>query len=598
MRTHTCGELRGANVGEDVVLCGWLHQRRDLGGLLFLDLRDHYGLTQVVVRPGVELGLDLAHTQKETVLRLQGRVLARSSDTVNHDLDTGEIEVEATAASVLGPSDPLPFSVFPEEPAPEDTRLRYRFLDLRRSRMHRNIELRSLVIAGLRDRMRSHGFLEIQTPTLTASSPEGARDYLVPSRMHPGKFYALPQAPQQFKQLLMTSGFDRYFQIAPCYRDEAARADRSPGEFYQLDIEMSFVEQEDVFEVVEQVLHDLFAEFRPDAETTPLPFPRIPYDEALEKYGTDKPDLRIPLEMRDVTAAVSGSGAKAFETAYAAGLRVPAPGFSRAAMEALDGFVKDEGGKGLAWLTVEDDGSLKGPLGRHMSEPSQAAVVQALGAQPQDAVFLIADDDRREAQRLLGAVRVRVAEELGLVEQGTFRFCWVVDFPMYERDPETGEIAFSHNPFSMPQGGMDALENEDPLRIRAFQYDIVCNGIELSSGAIRNHRPDILYRAFEIAGYPGEEVDRQFGALGRAFALGAPPHGGIAPGVDRIVMLIADEPNIREVIAFPMNQRAQDPLMGAPARVEDARLKELNLALIVPPEEDADEADDPGAEPG
>jgi aspartyl-tRNA synthetase len=583
MRTHTCGALRSDDVGEEVALCGWLHTRRDLGGLLFLDLRDHYGITQIVVRPGS--GLELAHTPKETVLRIEGRVIARSPETVNAQLATGEVEVEALRASVLGSSSELPFPVFPEEPSPEDTRLRYRFLDLRRSRMHANIELRSQVIAGIRGRMQRHGFLEIQTPTLTASSPEGARDYLVPSRLHPGQFYALPQAPQQFKQLLMTAGFDRYFQIAPCYRDEAARADRSPGEFYQLDIEMSFVEQEDIFEVVEDVLHDLFLEFAPDATVPPPPFPRIPYDTAFEKYGTDKPDLRIGLEMQDLTAALSQSGIRALEAGYVAGLRLPTPQLSRAALERLDELARSDGAKGLAWFVVEDSAALRGPLARHMPADLQSELASSMHARTGDVLLLIADDDRREAQRLLGNLRVHLGQELGLIEQGVYRFCWVVDFPMYELDPETHRVVFSHNPFSMPQGGMDALSGSDPLAVKAFQYDIVCNGCELSSGAIRNHRPDILYRAFEIAGYAKAEVDEQFGALGRAFALGAPPHGGIAPGIDRIVMLIAGEPNIREVIAFPMNQRAQDLLMGAPSVVDDARLRELNLALLAPPAE-------------
>lgn len=582
MRTHTCGELRADQVGENVALTGWVHNRRDLGGVLFLDLRDHYGITQVLVRPAS--GLDLAHVPKETVLRIEGRVAARPAETVNAAIETGEIELEAVRAEVLGPASPLPFTIFPDEDAPEETRLRYRFLDLRRTRMHENIMLRSKIIASLRERMQKLGFLEIQTPTLTASSPEGARDYLVPSRVHPGTFYALPQAPQQFKQLLMVAGFDRYFQIAACYRDEDARADRSPGEFYQLDMEMSFVEQEDVFEVLEEVLHGLFTELRPNWKTTQPPFPRIAYDDAMERYGSDKPDLRIPLEMRDVTDVFAGSGVRALEAGHVSALRIPKPQLSRSDMDRFDAFAREQGAGGLAWFLVEPYSILRGPLARHIAPELHRAAIAALGAEEGDALLMISHADRTTARKLLGAVRVHVGNALRLIETETYRFCWVVDFPMYERDEETGAIEFSHNPFSMPQGGLEALETMDPLEIKAFQYDIVCNGYELSSGAIRNHRPDILYRAFEIAGYTREQVDERFGALGRAFQIGAPPHGGIAPGIDRIVMLLADEPNIREVIAFPMNQRAQDVMMGAPAAVEDARLKELNLSLIRRPD--------------
>ena len=589
MRTHTCGELRTAHVGERVALTGWVHNRRDLGGVLFLDLRDHYGITQILVRD--DSGLDLAHIPKETALRIEGDVLARAASTVNDTLPTGEIEVQAAGAEVLGPAGPLPMPVFPETEAPEETRLRYRFLDLRRSRMHDNIVLRSTIIASIRERMQGHGFMEIQTPTLTASSPEGARDYLVPSRVHPGTFYALPQAPQQFKQLLMVSGFDRYFQIAVCYRDEDARADRSPGD-HQLDIEMSFVEQEDVFEVVEDVLHGLFKDLKPEWETAPLPFPRLAFEDAMERYGTDKPDLRIDLQMRDVTEVFAGSEVRALTAGHVSALRVPKPELSRAGMDKLDAFARELGAGGLAWFFVEPGATLRGPLAKHLAPEIQQATIAALDAEEGDALLMISDADRSTARKLLGAVRVQVGETLGLVEQDVYKFCWVVDFPMYERDEETGEIGFSHNPFSMPQGGLDALNTMDPLDIKAFQYDIVCNGYELSSGAIRNHRPDILYRAFEIAGYSNAQVDERFGALGRAFSVGAPPHGGIAPGIDRIVMLIADEPNIREVIAFPMNQRAQDVMMGAPAVVDEARLKELNLALLRPPEADEAPADD------
>jgi aspartyl-tRNA synthetase len=584
LRTHTCGELRVSDAGSDVVLAGWLHNRRDLGGVLFIDLRDHYGITQIVVHPEAGLHLDLAHMQKETVLRVEGGVTARSPDTVNPAMPTGEIEVEVRAAGVLGPAEPLPLNVFPEDDPPEDTRLRYRFLDLRRSRMQRNIVLRAETIASIRRRMTEHGFLEVQTPTLTASSPEGARDYLVPSRLYPGNFYALPQAPQQYKQLLMASGFDRYFQIAPCYRDENARADRSPGEFYQLDVEMSFVEQEDVFRVVEDVLHGVFRDIRPDREATPTPFPRIPYDTAMERYGTDKPDLTNPLTMCDVTAVLAGSGIRAFEGEVSA-LVVPAEhAMSRSQVGGHEEFVRELGAGGLASLVVEPDGGVKGPLARHMPDAVRDALIERVGTKAGETIFLVSDRDRDTARRYMGALRDRLGEQLGLLETGVYRFCWVVDFPMYELGRETGEIEFSHNPFSMPQGGLEALNEQDPLDVKAFQYDIVCNGVELSSGAIRNHRPDVMYRAFEIAGYSAQDVDQRFGALGRAFRYGAPPHGGIAPGLDRIVMLLADEPNIREVIAFPMNQRAVDPLMGAPAPATPEQLRELHLKVDGPVE--------------
>jgi aspartyl-tRNA synthetase len=576
LRTHTCGALRIADVGSNVALAGWLHNRRDLGGVAFIDLRDHYGLTQIVVRQGVNK--DLVRLGKETVIRIVGRVVARDSVNVNGDLDTGAVEVVAEEVEILGPAEPLPFTVFPEEEVPEETRLRYRFLDLRRSRMHRNIVLRSRIIASLRTRMQEEGFLEIQTPTLTASSPEGARDFLVASRVHPGNFYALPQAPQQFKQLLMTSGFDRYFQIAPCYRDEAARADRSPGEFYQLDLEMSFATQEDVFEVVERVLGGLFAEIRPDRQVTPIPFPRIPYSEAMATFGTDKPDLRNPLRMSDATDILGGGAVDAFAGRHVIGMALRGQEIGRSQLDRFGTYAKDIGAAGLAWFVVQEDQALRGPLAKFFDRAAQESIVKHFEVQPGDTILIIAHKDRPKAQKHLGLLRTHVGETLGLLEDA-FRFCWVVDFPLYERNEETGGVDFSHNPFSMPQGGLHALDTLDPLDVMAWQYDVVCNGYELSSGAVRNHRPDIMYRAFEVAGYSRAEVDERFGALGRAFRLGAPPHAGIAPGIDRIVMLLADEPNIREVIAFPMNQRAQDLMMGAPAPATKEQLGELQLAL-------------------
>jgi aspartyl-tRNA synthetase len=584
LRTHTCGELRLSDVGKRVALTGWLHNRRDLGGVAFVDLRDHYGITQIVSRAGLDP--DPAQLPKESVLRVTGEVLARTPATINGQLDTGEIELTADTIEVLGPSGPLPLSVFPQDDAPEATRLHYRFLDLRRQRMHRNIELRSQVISSLRRRMDGEGFLDLQTPTLTASSPEGARDYLVPSRVHPGKFYALPQAPQQFKQLLMASGYDRYYQIAACYRDEDARADRSPGEFYQLDVEMSFVEQDDVFEVIERVMHGVFHQFRPECAID-TPFPRIPYETALERYGTDKPDLRIALTMRDATDVLAGAGVRALSAGHVSAMRVPGlPTLTRSQLDRYDEFVRDLGAGGLAWFIVEEGGdTLRGPLAKRLDTDFQRKLVAHLDAQADDAMLLIADADKTRARRLLGSLRTHLGTALDLIEPDAFRFCWIVDFPMYERNEDSGGIEFSHNPFSMPQGGLDALNTMEPLDILAWQYDIVCNGYELSSGAIRNHHPDIMYRAFEIAGYSRHEVDERFGALARAFKLGAPPHGGIAPGIDRIVMLIADEPNIREVIAFPLNQRAQDLLMGAPAPASAQQLRELHLRVVdVPPD--------------
>lgn len=582
-RTHTCGELRPSHAGQTVRLSGWVHNRRDLGGLLFLDLRDHYGLTQLMIPKDAEFLDAMSRLPKETVIRIDGEVVAREPQNVNAKLPTGGIEVIVRSYEVLGPVQEagLPFSVFPEEEVPEESRLRYRMLDLRRSKLHANILLRSRVIAAIRRRMTEMGFNEYQTPILTSSSPEGARDFLVPSRLHPGKFYALPQAPQQFKQLIMVSGFDRYFQIAPCFRDEDARADRSPGEFYQLDVEMSFVTQDDVFAAMEKLFTGLFPEFRPDWKMTPAPFPRIPYAEAMLKYGSDKPDLRIPLEIRDGSEFFAGGHFGAFADKTVRMLPVPnCADKPRKFFDTLDARVKAEGLGGLAWITVQPDGSFKGSIAKFITPEIAPGIMAKCGAGAGHAIFFAADKDIAKLCRVLAGIRTTLGQDLGMVEPNCYKFCWITDFPMFELDDE-GKVTFSHNPFSMPQGGMDALMTKNPLEIKAFQYDIVCNGVELSSGAIRNHRPEIMYRAFELAGYSREVVDRKFGGMINAFKLGAPPHGGIAPGVDRIVMLLADEPNIREVIAFPMNQRAQDLMMGAPSEVTEKQLRELHIKMDV-----------------
>ncbi|MFH8367848.1 aspartate--tRNA ligase [Streptomyces sp. NPDC018031] len=582
-RSHTCGELRAADVDTDVRLSGWLHNRRDLGGILFIDLRDHYGLVQLVARPGTAANEALSHLTKETVVRIDGRVVSRGADNVNPELPTGEIEVEVADVEVLGAAGQIPFTINAEDGVNEERRLEYRFLDLRRERMHRNIMLRTAVIRSIREKMTALGFNELATPILSATSPEGARDFLVPSRLHAGKFYALPQAPQQFKQLLMIAGFDRYFQIAPCFRDEDARADRSPGEFYQLDMEMSFVEQEDVFQVIEKVMTDLFEEFGGGRHVT-SPFPRIPFREAMLKYGSDKPDLRAKLELVDVSEVFAGSGFKAFAGKHVRALAVPDTADQpRKFFDQLGEYAVAQGAKGLAWVRVGDDGSLSGPIAKFLTEADVAALTEALGLKPGSAVFFGAGEFD-EVSKIMGAVRVEAAKRAGHFEENVFRFCWIVDFPMFEKNEDTGQIEFSHNPFSMPQGGLEALNTKDPLDILAWQYDIVCNGVELSSGAIRNHEPDVMYRAFEIAGYSNEDVEREFGGMLRAFKFGAPPHGGIAPGVDRIVMLLADEPNIRETIAFPLNGNAQDLLMGAPSEVDETRLRELHLSLRKPPQ--------------
>ncbi|MDI3420949.1 aspartate--tRNA ligase [Streptomyces luteolus] len=577
-RSHNCGELRATDVGSDVRLSGWLHNRRDLGGILFIDLRDHHGLVQLVARPDTAGFEALDKLSKETVVRIDGKVISRGAENVNPELATGEIEVEVGEVEVLGAAQQLPFQINQDDGVGEERRLEYRFLDLRRERMHKNIMLRTAVISAIRHKMTALGFNEMATPILTATSPEGARDFVVPSRLNPGKFYALPQAPQQFKQLLMISGFDRYFQIAPCFRDEDARADRSPGEFYQLDVEMSFVEQEDVFQPIEQLMTELFEEFGNGRHVT-SPFPRIPFRESMLKYGNDKPDLRAQLELVDITDIFADSGFKAFAGKHVRALPVPdTAGQSRKFFDGLGEYAVEHGAKGLAWVRVGEDGSLSGPIAKFLTETDVEELTKRLSLAPGHAVFFGAGEFD-EVSKIMGAVRVEAAKRAGHFEEGVFRFCWIVDFPMYEKDEDTGRIDFSHNPFTMPQGGMKDLEEKDPLDILGWQYDIVCNGIELSSGAIRNHEPDIMLKAFEIAGYDRETVEAEFAGMLRAFRFGAPPHGGIAPGVDRIVMLLADEPNIRETIAFPLNQNAQDLMMGAPTVLDEARLKELNISL-------------------
>ncbi|MDE2356432.1 MAG: aspartate--tRNA ligase [Alphaproteobacteria bacterium] len=587
-RTHTCGALRADNSGEAVRLSGWIHRKRDHGGLLFVDLRDHYGLTQLVAEPDTPGFETLTRLRAESVVRVDGAVVARDAEAVNPGLATGEIEVRVSAVEVLGEASDLPLPVFGEPDYPEEIRLRYRYLDLRRETLHRNIVLRSRVIDSIRRRMIDQGFLEFQTPILTASSPEGARDFLVPSRLHPGKFYALPQAPQQFKQLLMVSGFDRYFQIAPCFRDEDLRADRSL-EFYQLDLEMSFVTQADVFAAMEPVFHGLFTEFAGGKRVTGRPFPQIPYREAIAKYGTDKPDLRNPIVMQDVSEHFRGGGfgvfARLLETPGHAVWAIPAPGGgSRAFCDRMNAWAQGEGQPGLGyvfWRPSEegkDEEGGAGPIARNLGPERVAALAAQLGLGVGDAAFFVAGDPKA-FYKFAGAARTRVGTELGLVDEDQFAFCWIVDFPMYERDEETGKIDFSHNPFSMPQGELEALNSQDPLEILAYQYDIVCNGHELCSGAIRNHRPDVMLRAFEIAGYDQATVERDFAGMLSAFRHGAPPHGGMAPGIDRIVMLLAGQSAIREVIAFPMNQQGQDLLMNAPSPVREAQLQELNIRL-------------------
>ena len=585
-RTHTCGALRSSDTGASVRLSGWIHRKRDHGGLVFVDLRDHYGLTQLVLHPETP-GFNLVERLRaESVIRVDGEVIARDKEAINPNLPTGEIEIRVREVAVLSEASELPLPVFGEPDYPEEIRLKNRHLDLRRDTLHRNIVLRSKVIQSIRNRMIDQGFLEYQTPILTASSPEGARDFLVPSRLHPGRFYALPQAPQQFKQLLMVSGFDRYFQIAPCFRDEDLRADRSL-EFYQLDVEMSFVTQEDIFAAIEPVMHGVFEEFAGGKPVTPYPFPRIPYRECMAKYGTDKPDLRNPIQMQDVSEHFRGAGfglfARILENPKNAVWAIPAPGGgSRAFADRMNSWAQGEGQPGLGyifWREGEEGGA--GPIAKNIGPELTDKIRDQLGLKIGDAAFFVAGDPKVFA-KFAGIARTKVGTELNLVDENRFEFVWIVDFPMFELNEETGKVDFSHNPFSMPQGELEALETKDPLDILAYQYDIVCNGYELCSGAVRNHLPEIMLKAFATAGYGPEVVEEQFGGMLNAFRHGAPPHGGLAPGIDRIVMLLAGETAIREVIAFPLNQQGQDLMMNAPSAVEDRQMKELHIRAVPP----------------
>ncbi|WP_299374069.1 aspartate--tRNA ligase [uncultured Kiloniella sp.] len=589
-RSHNCAELRLSDEGQQVRLSGWVHRKRDHGQLLFVDLRDSFGITQCVVDVSSPLFEMLENTRVESVITVTGDVVTRTAETINGALPTGEIEVRVRELEIQSRAEVLPLQVNSDEDAGEDTRLRYRYLDLRREKMVKKLKLRSGVISSLRRRMIEQDFMEIQTPILTASSPEGARDFLVPSRIHPGKFYALPQAPQMFKQLLMVGGVDRYFQVAPCFRDEDSRADRSPGEFYQLDFEMSYVTQDDVFNAIEPVLHGVFEEFAEGREVSPYPFVRIPYAESMAKYGSDKPDLRNPIIINDVTEAFRGSSFGIFARAIEGGnvvRAIPAPGTAgnpRSFFDKFNDWARKEGAAGLGYIIYDKEGVPKGPIAKNLDEDRLAQIKEIAGLENGDAVFFACDKELAAA-KFAGHVRNKLGTDLDLLDKSVFKFCWIVDFPMFEADEDTGKIDFSHNPFSMPQGGMEALETQDPLTINAYQYDIVCNGIELSSGAIRNHRPDIMYKAFEVAGYSNSDVEESFGGMLSAFKFGAPPHGGSAPGVDRMVMMLADEPNIREVIAFPMNGKAEDPLMQAPAEVDEDRLRELHIKLDLPLED-------------
>ena len=584
-RTHNCSELREKDINKTVVLSGWLHRKRDHGNLLFIDLRDHYGITQCVIENKNKFFSVLEKSKPESVLRISGKVVERGAGTENAELNTGKIEISIQLVEVLSNAKELPLPVFGEQDYPEDIRLKYRFLDLRREEMHKNIILRSKVISFIRSEMIKLGFLEYQTPILTSSSPEGARDFLVPSRLNPGKFYALPQAPQQFKQLIMVSGFDKYFQIAPCFRDEDARADRSPGEFYQLDIEMSFVEQEDIFNVIEKLMIKLFREFSPKKNVSEK-FPRITYKDSMMKYGTDKPDLRNPLIISELTSLFSREDVKfeIFKKLVKSGSKVRAiitkntKDKPRSFFDNIDKWAKEQGASGLAYFTLEQDKEIKGkgPVGKFFSENSLKELMKICNAQIGDSVFLACGKEN-EVEKILSAARNKIANDLNIIEKNKFSFCWIVDYPMYEYDENLKKIIFSHNPFSMPQGNIKELNFEKPLNIKAYQYDIVCNGIELSSGAIRNHIPELMYKLFSIAGYSKEDVNEKFSGMINAFSYGAPPHGGIAPGIDRIVMLLAEKENIREVTLFPMNQNAQDLMMQAPSEISEKQLKELSI---------------------
>ena len=586
-RTHNCSELDETNIDKTITLSGWLHRKRDHGNLLFIDLRDHYGLTQCVIENNNKFFSILEKIKPESVLKVSGKVIKREKGTENLELKTGKIEVAIESLEVLSDAKELPMPVFGEQDYPEDIRLKYRFLDLRRDEMHHNIILRSKVISFIREEMLKIGFLEFQTPILTSSSPEGARDFLVPSRLNPGKFYALPQAPQQFKQLIMVSGFDKYFQIAPCFRDEDARADRSPGEFYQLDLEMSFVEQEDVFQVVEKLLTNVFKKFS-NKKIKSTKFPRIPYKEAMQKYGTDKPDLRNPLIIYDVTEIFSRDDVKfdIFKKLVKSGSFVKAiltkntKDKPRSFFDNIDKWAKEQGASGLAYFTFEKDEKItaKGPVGKFFSENSLKEIMKICNASIGDSLFLSCGKEK-ELEKILSISRDKICSDLNLINKNEYSFCWIVDYPMFEIDEKTNKIIFSHNPFSMPQGNIKEINFDKPLNIKAFQYDIVCNGIELSSGAIRNHIPELMYKLFSIAGYSEKNVNEKFSGMINALSYGAPPHGGIAPGIDRIVMLLADEKNIREVTLFPMNQNAEDLMMKAPSKVDEEHLKELNIKL-------------------
>ena len=582
-RTHNCNDLRAEDINQEVRLSGWVHRKRDHGGLLFIDLRDHFGLTQLVFDPDSSAFQEAEKVRNESVITINGKVVQRSDDTINKVLPTGKIEVYVDTLEVIGSSDDIPLPVFGEPDYPEEIRLKYRFLDLRRETLHKNIILRSEIINFIRSKMIENDFLEIQTPIMTASSPEGARDYLVPSRVHQGKFYALPQAPQQFKQLLMTSGFDKYFQIAPCFRDEDARADRSPGEFYQLDIEMSFVNQEDIFETVEPLLRDVFEKFSKNMVVNQQ-FPRISYAESIQKYGTDKPDLRVEIELDDITEVFVDSGFKIFADQISKNEKIKVwaipskTGGSRAFCDKMNKWAIEEGQPGLGYIFFKD-GKGSGPIAKNIGDEKTELIKNKFSLDDGDSIFFVCGIPNNFLD-FISRARVKIGNELELIKKDSFEFCWIVDFPMFEYNEELKKIDFSHNPFSMPQGGLESLENMDPLEIKAFQYDIVCNGVELSSGAIRNHRQDILLKAFEIAGYNIDEIKKRFGAMYDAFGYGAPPHGGIAPGIDRIVMLIAGVENIREVIAFPMNQQAQDLMMNAPSEISSDQLKEIGIKII------------------